>query len=98
MFIFRLILLLVANCCEQSTYASLYAVFALIAALYHIDPVGLFVIGRIFSPNIRRTIQNPPTKHLLYYCHGSPVYMLIFGISLHHGPHGCRGCWAICQQ
>ena len=43
---FRIVLLLVSYCCVQSTWAALYAVFALISALYGFDPVGLWITGR----------------------------------------------------
>ena len=46
MVVLRLMLLLAGYCCESSSWAALYSVFALIAGLFSLDPVGLFVTGR----------------------------------------------------
>lgn len=43
----RVILLLVANFCVQSLYALLYSLMAIFSALNLIDPIGLFLTGRI---------------------------------------------------
>lgn len=46
----RLILLAGAHCLKNITWAAYYTIFALIAALYVFDPVGLWLTGRIQSP------------------------------------------------
>ncbi len=42
-------MLLAANYCLDINFAIFYAVFALYNALYLIDPIGLFLTGRIFE-------------------------------------------------
>ena len=46
MFLLRILLLVVAHCCLNSSFAALYSVFALISGLYCFGPVGLFIVGR----------------------------------------------------
>lgn len=46
MFIIRIALVTAAFCCESVSWSSLYSVFALLSALYSLDPVGLFITGR----------------------------------------------------
>jgi hypothetical protein len=42
----RLLLLVGAHCLKNIAWAAYYAIFALIAALYVFDPVGLWLTGR----------------------------------------------------
>lgn len=42
----RLILLIGAHCLKNITWAAYYTIFALIAALFAVDPVGLWISGR----------------------------------------------------
>ena len=42
----RLILIIGAHCLKNVTWAAYYTIFALVAALYVFDPVGLWISGR----------------------------------------------------
>ena len=44
--IIRLILLLAAHCLKSLSWAAFYVIFALIAALFTVDPIGLWITGR----------------------------------------------------
>lgn len=47
--IIRVLLLLGAHCLKNITWAAYYTIFALIAALFAVDPVGLWITGRIIT-------------------------------------------------
>ena len=58
--IIRLILLVGAHCLKSLTWAAYYVIFALIAAIFVVDPVGLWLTGR--SPSPTQTIRPAPTS------------------------------------
>ena len=82
-FLFKLILLLAANCCEQSSYAALYSVFSLLAAIYSFSPVGLFITGRKYFIKYRWRNENYSTKYMLYIYYYYLYYLFIFRLYLY---------------